>query len=191
MVEDCQECTPNGMTFQITAHWTLLRAALENASRAIWLLGPESRSERVLRALRLQAANVTNSDTACRNVPVGPTKPKAQRIARVKHIAARAGLPQGKAVEAIRYSTIVRYSGDFLAHEPDHVEFLWRACSGAAHGDTWAILSLQDRKSIHSENGVSTEQLRVSIRGLSVVAAEVTALVEMSFGLFEHRDQPR
>ena len=66
MTEDCSVCVPNGMTFQVTAHWALLRAALENACRAIWLLGPESRSERVLRALRLQADNIEKSDTACK-----------------------------------------------------------------------------------------------------------------------------
>jgi hypothetical protein len=36
------------------APYTLLRAALENASVAVWLLAPSSRDERILRRLRLQ-----------------------------------------------------------------------------------------------------------------------------------------
>ncbi|WP_187234054.1 hypothetical protein [Actinomadura sp. HBU206391] len=189
MTMDCEVCHPNGMTFQITVHWTLLRAALENGSRAIWLLGPEDRSERVLRVLRLQADNVANSDAAAQKLPSGPTEPKAQRIARVKEIADRAGLSRGKAVAKVGYGEIVRYAGDFVANEADHVEFLWRACSGAAHGDTWAILSLQDREPIDSANGITTMRLTVSVRGLSMVAQEVTALVEAGFGLFDYRDQ--
>jgi hypothetical protein len=121
------------------------RAAVR--SSMFWLLGPEKRSERVLRTLRLQADNVANSDAVAQKLPYGPSKPKAQQTARVKEIAARAGLPPGKAVASIGYGEIVRYAGDFVANEADHVEFLWRACSGAAHGDTWATLSGPRRKS--------------------------------------------
>src|SRR5690349_15715455 len=46
------------------APFTLLRAAIENAASAVWLLDPSSRSERVLRRLRLEAANAKNSDRA-------------------------------------------------------------------------------------------------------------------------------
>ncbi|HEU4346989.1 MAG TPA: hypothetical protein VFR35_04280 [Actinoplanes sp.] len=40
MTAACEKCEPNGMTFSVSAHWALLRAALENAARAVWLLGP-------------------------------------------------------------------------------------------------------------------------------------------------------
>jgi hypothetical protein len=128
-------------------------------------------------------------DAAAKLTTTGPRRTKAQRIADVKDVATRAGLSRGKAVESVGYGDIVRYAGDFVAHEPDHVEFLWRACSGAAHGDTWAILGLQNRESIGAANGVSTEHLTVSIHGLSVVAGEVVAVVEVALDLFDHRCQ--
>ncbi|MFJ9448357.1 hypothetical protein ACIRRH_42095 [Kitasatospora sp. NPDC101235] len=42
------------------APFTLLRAALENAARAVWLLGPQQRLERVGRCLRMHYADITN-----------------------------------------------------------------------------------------------------------------------------------
>jgi hypothetical protein len=189
MTEDCRVCQPSRMTFQITAHWTLLRAAMEGASRAIWLLGPEDRSERVVRALRLQADNVTNSDAAAALLPSGPRRPKIERIARVKEIAVRAGVSAGDAVTTVRYREIVRYAGDLIAHDAGRFELLWRACSGAAHGDIWAVLNLQDRKTIDSANGVTTAQLTVSVSGLSTVARAATALATAGFGLFDRRDR--
>lgn len=190
MTDGCPSCESTLMTFQVAAHWTLLRAALENACRAIWLLGPAERSERVLRALRVQADNVANSDAAAKLLNPNLVRPKGERIARVKGIASGAGLSPGKAVEPIRYAEIVGYAGNFIADLGDHVKFLWRACSGAAHGDAWAVLSLQERQALDIADGVSTQQLTVSIPALVLVASEVIEVVGMAFGLFDYRNQP-
>src|SRR6266487_2012094 len=168
LTEACQTCEPNTMTFATFAHWPLLRAGLENAGRAFWLLRPESRSERVMRALRIQAANVVNSDAAQKRTPRGPRKPKAQRIARVKEVAARAGLPRNKVEDQPKYGEIMADVGDQIAGQPLHAEFLWRAASGATHGDTWAILGLQDREAVDAADGVTTQRLTVSVRIMSI-----------------------
>ncbi|GIF47531.1 hypothetical protein Afe04nite_20700 [Asanoa ferruginea] len=94
MTVACERCEPNGMAFSVSAHWTLLRGALENSARAVWLLGPPDRAARVTRALRLQTANVAKSDEA-EQLMSGPRNPRAQRIDRVKEIAARAGVLPG------------------------------------------------------------------------------------------------
>jgi hypothetical protein len=44
------------------AAFTLMRAAIENAATAVWLLGPSSRDERILRRLRLAWADSRDLD---------------------------------------------------------------------------------------------------------------------------------
>ena len=46
------------------APFTLLRAALENAAVAVWLLAPPNRNERVFRRLRLQWADAQDGQSA-------------------------------------------------------------------------------------------------------------------------------
>ncbi|GIF47530.1 hypothetical protein Afe04nite_20690 [Asanoa ferruginea] len=83
----------------------------------------------------------------------------------------------------------MRYAGDFAVHDADRLEVLWRACSGAAHGDAWAVLSLQEKEASDPADGVVTIQLTASILALSLVTDEVVDLLEMAFGLLDHRDQ--
>src|SRR6266516_3059607 len=190
LTEGCPPCDPNTMIFATFAHWSLLRAGLENAGRAFWLLRPESRSERVIRALRIQAANVINSDAAEKKTPRGPRKPKAQRIARVKDVAARAGLPRNKVEDQPKYSEIMAYAGDQIAGQPLHAEFLWRAASGATHGDSWAVLSLQDREAVDAADGVTSQRLTVSVRIMSVVTGEAVAVALAALNQFDRRNHP-
>ena len=44
--------------------FTLMRAALENSSTAVWLLGPSSRDERIVRRLRLAWADSRDVEKA-------------------------------------------------------------------------------------------------------------------------------
>ncbi|MEV6204776.1 hypothetical protein AB0M64_33110 [Streptomyces sp. NPDC051771] len=50
------------LTIHTHAPFTLLRAALENAARAVWLLGPSRRSERVWRRLVMQLADTKSNE---------------------------------------------------------------------------------------------------------------------------------
>jgi hypothetical protein len=92
LIEGCQTCNPEQINFGLNSYYSLLRGALENAARAVWLLAPDSRSERILRRLRLQTDNVYNSDKAAQAMGTTTPKPREARLDRVRQIAVRAGL---------------------------------------------------------------------------------------------------
>ncbi len=181
--------TPS-LTFHMGAHWTLLRAALENTSKAIWLLGSADSDERITRALRLQVDNIKHSDDAAKVLGAKMFQPRAERLHRVKEIAKGCGISATKAQERIKYPELVRYAGDFRQDDlANLMEFLWRACSGAAHGDGWAVLSLQNRKIIDQLNpGLGLVQLGPDIVALAQVTGVVVEAVEAAIGLFDHRN---
>lgn len=52
----------------------LLRGALENAARVVWLLGPDHRKQRVYRRLGLQAREITASDQIHKIVGATPRR---------------------------------------------------------------------------------------------------------------------
>lgn len=189
LTNGCSNCSATTMNFLRTAHWSLLRAALENASRAIWILGPDDSSERVARALRVQADNVKNSDLASQKLPSGPLKPRAARLDRVEEIGNQAGLSKKQVTEKIFYLDVVRYAWEFVGADPDRGELFWRACSGSAHGDFWTVVSLQERETLDSADGVATMQLTASIPVVAGVTAEVAAVLHTAFDLFDRRNQ--
>jgi hypothetical protein len=85
-VDGCADCAPNEVTLLLNSYYSLLRGAMENAARVVWLLAPEQRSERVLRRLRLQAGNVIQSDAVCEAGGFPRNKSKADRLKRVEEI---------------------------------------------------------------------------------------------------------
>ena len=78
------------------APYTLLRAALENASVTVWLLTPNEQEERVRRRLRLAADHIKNQERA--KDLTGTVGPRTDR--RTPHAARAAG-------QACRHSALV------------------------------------------------------------------------------------
>jgi hypothetical protein len=119
---------------QMYAPYTLIRAALENACAAVWLLQPPRRSDRVTRRLRL-AMNDINYGEAARAI-TGQTGPRTreERIAGVRRIASQCAVDEKAATRKAGYGDIVKAVGD-----DDQLIFLiWNTCSGIAHGDFWS-----------------------------------------------------
>jgi hypothetical protein len=130
------------------ATFTLLRAALENAATAVWLLGPANRNERVLRRLRLAWADYRDRDYADQlfgsvsDPTVADRKSELQGIARtrgltVEQVAQVAATP-------VTFSSIVRTAtqeSQFLRLDERTAMFCWMAASGVAHARHWAVMS--------------------------------------------------
>lgn len=192
LVEGCGTCSPAQMTFGLNSYYSILRGAMENAARAIWLLAPESRNERLLRRLRLQTDNVMNSDKVASAMGTATAKPLAVRLDRVREIAVRAGLDPQLATKRPGNLDVIRSAGAHVggADAADHTEALWRACSGSAHGDAWAGLSMHDRDVQSRNRNVVTLRLTASTRFLTTVAAEAFAVIESAHELFDLRNKP-
>ena len=179
------------MTFLLNSYYTLVRGALENASRAVWLLAPDVRPERILRRLRLQAGNVINSDQAASAMGSSMPKSRTDRLDRVREIAARAGVDADQAIRRPGSGEIVKAAGNYIGGDDaaKHIETLWRACSGAAHGDVWAGLSLHDRNIVATTGNVATTRFTVATHLFTTFLTETFAVIDVAHGLFDHRNQ--
>jgi len=192
LVEGCDACHPQQMTFLLNSYYTLVRGALENAARAVWLLAPGSRPERILRRLRLQADNVVNSDQAASAMGSSMPQSRAVRLGRVREIAARAGVNADQAVQRPGSKEVVQAAGHYIGGDDaaNHIETLWRACSGAAHGDVWAGLSLHDREVVAATGNVATTRFTVATHLFTTFLTEAFAVIDVAHGLFDYRNRP-
>ncbi|MFC1438025.1 hypothetical protein ABUW04_07115 [Streptacidiphilus sp. N1-10] len=160
---------------------TLLRGALENSARAVWLIAPPQRLERVRRRLTLQADDHKNNRAMAAVVAAAmapPCQPRAdpdtlfprseaeqwtQLVALFQ--AAGATLTEPKALKSALkftgYADIVRTAGQELARPPDFdgsldmgkvLEFAWKGCSALAHGDLSGSLNQLPRQ-VQSQTG--------------------------------------
>jgi hypothetical protein len=189
-VEGCVNCAPTELALLLNSYYSLLRGAMENAARAIWLLAPEQRAERVLRRLRLQAGNVIQSDALCEVGAFPRKKPKADRLQRVEEIAQRSSISPAAAVKPPSNREIVRSAGEYIAHNAGHAEVVWRACSAASHGDIWAVLSLHDREESNIVNGVVALRTTASTNVLTTMVVETVAVIKSAFLLRDIRNRP-
>lgn len=139
--------------------FTLIRAALENAAVAVWLLAPSSSDERVFRLLRWEWADAEDSDTAL--LLMGEMTSDATRTTQIQQAAADQRNQRKQALQALArarqmssdqvskvcgrpvpWKTILKEAGD-AAREltGDRAKWVWTICSGLAHSRRWAVLA--------------------------------------------------
>ncbi|MDH6137986.1 hypothetical protein P3T37_007429 [Kitasatospora sp. MAA4] len=197
--------------------FTLLRGALENSARAVWLLAPASRYERIRRRLALQNDDIKNRHAMDRVAqaanallpqedPGPPRRTEEQQRQHLVDLLTAAGGPQNdpkKVKEELRfpgYGNVVREAGSQLpqlqkssGERPDMaslLELMWRACSALAHGDLGGSLG-----QLHREVR-ATEGDRVFLR-LTGSASELRSRTELTcmtvnkaIDLFAERSSP-
>jgi hypothetical protein len=118
----------------------LVRAALENASAAVWILLPARRKDRLARRLRLATDNIHSYERAMKLIPE-PGPGSGQQLIEVRDIAERAGIAEAEVTRPISYKEIVEAVGSVLSAEAIAVTLSWRLCSGIAHADFWTIVN--------------------------------------------------
>ncbi|MEN8652258.1 hypothetical protein ABCR94_17040 [Streptomyces sp. 21So2-11] len=79
-----QQGTEISITLHTHAQYSLLRGAFENSARAVWMLGPSQRLERVQRRLSLQAGEHRHSDRMTAH-PAGDVEPGANPTRQPDH----------------------------------------------------------------------------------------------------------
>jgi hypothetical protein len=186
-VVGCQEHSPSSALLHIYAPFTLLRAGLENAATAVWLLSPAQRKERILRRLRLAAVNVWHSD-AVGNLIGSPLKrTRNERLDELRRIARACGISEINAVKKPGHEEVVRAAGVATILEGDLAVVLWKGCSGLAHGDIWATLSMLDRevRQHPAASNVLNARVTAPIAGLLTVVQGTVLMVDRGFALFD------
>lgn len=170
------------------APFTLVRAALENACGAVWLLQPPRRIDRIERRLRLALDDIKNSEQVkVLTRQTGP-RPKQDRLDQVRDIALRAGVDEGALKGKVGYSEIVRAVDETGAAE-GLLEVSWKLCSGYAHGDLWTTLSASRRTEMPraAEEGVGTFRIEANLALLKAVTSTAAAVTSLGWRLHDQR----
>jgi hypothetical protein len=142
------------------APYTLLRAAVENASLALWLVAPSERETRLLRALRLAIADVRDSGPV-HEIAGNTIDPVAVRVAKIVSAGKRAGLTDTQLKQKDSWTEIVTAADRVFHRRGDRaVEFSWRAGSGIMHARDWARMAVLERGEVIDDGG---ETLTMSV----------------------------
>jgi hypothetical protein len=171
------------------APYSLVRSALENASAAVWMLQPTSRTERVLRRLRLASNDIRNGERAKQLMGMTGPRSEQERIDEIRGIARRAGADETKAVRGTSYWEIVNAAGNTLGTGVAIIPLAWKLCSGIAHGDLWTTLSAAEMVELPGATpGFGTFRISANVKVLMYVTTFATHMTML--GLAPIRPMP-
>lgn len=173
------------------APYSLVRAALENASAAVWMLQPPSRASRVCRRLRLAVANISNGDAAKQLAGLKGGRPRNEQMDTVREVARRAGVSETEAVQRVRYQDVVAGAASALGQDTVVIPFAWRLCSGIAHGDLWTTVSAAERTELPgAPAGIGSFRVSANVQTLRYVTTLAVRMTGLGWRLFDQRSQP-
>lgn len=173
------------------AQASLVRGVFENSARAVWLLGPANRLERLTRRLSLQAKEVEHGHRV-RELAQSPSlKTKEERLQVLEDLLVTAGASPEDARKALKarpsYKRIIREAGPEIRMGEDLAELVWSACSSLAHGDSTGTLAFLDREILESDGTVALAQITGSISLLFHVTHCAVRMVERGVCLYKQR----
>ncbi|MFF3968001.1 hypothetical protein ACFYZI_41425 [Streptomyces griseorubiginosus] len=173
------------------AQASLVRGVFENSARAVWLLGPANRLERLTRCLRLQANEVGHGDRLRELAKSQSVRTKKEHLGDLEELLVEAGALRGDARKALNdrpsYKRIVREVGLELPMGADAAELVWSACSSLAHGDSIGTLTLLDRKIVESDGTVGLAEITGDVSLFFHVTYLAVRMVDRGVRLYEQR----
>jgi hypothetical protein len=172
------------------APFSLVRAALENASAAVWMLHPASRPLRITRRLRFAAADIRNGEQARELAgAVGP-RTEAERLEQVRDLATAAGVDPDAAVAKVSYWAIVNEANDALAPRARAVQFGWKLCSAISHGDWWPTVMDAARTEVPGgPPGVARLHITANVQTLMYVTTFAVHMTTAGWQLLDERSR--
>ena len=132
---------------------TLARAALENTSTALWILGPRDRDSRIERVLRWHTRNYDDEASTIGHL-VGDAPARHKRLVRAAAVAQ--GLDPEQVLRGYKVTTPIVGAQEFTSIE---VKFLWAVASAFAHGRPWAYHGLLERETLAVDGGHEVHRL--------------------------------
>ncbi|MGW8526977.1 hypothetical protein [Nocardiopsis sp. NPDC055824] len=151
----------------LQGQFSLVRGALENAARAVWILGPDERTTRVSRRLALKRKEYSNLKTLRSEEGQPDPDDDKRRLAKVSQADQRVGV--SSEADYPSYRKIMKEAGRLIPGFGEMAAFsAWSRCSGLAHGDETALVNLETTAP-PSWEGVGEVQVDPSVRTLSLV----------------------
>lgn len=135
----------DGGAITMNAPWTLLRAAVESASVAVWVMDPGLRKTRRAHSLRVWHHDFCERQSWEDDVgrqPTGKAKSGRDRAAQVVALATSLGIKPTQVSTRLAYSDTVAAGGAAVGWARAEARARWREASAFAHGRTWPLLAL-------------------------------------------------
>jgi len=159
------------------APFPLLRAVLESAATAVWLLESDERSVRLRRLVGLHIDDTNNKKSVQFMVPEQYRDPFDHEPG-IRKMIQESGSPRGKC-KFPDYTAVFK-AIDYLPGEGASMLLAWRVCSGLSHGLTWATTGLipqtnraQVGPTLHRFAGAPNYQLVATMVRTAVRAIEL------------------
>ncbi|MBF8184806.1 hypothetical protein ITP53_03420 [Nonomuraea sp. K274] len=175
------------------AQSSLLRGAVENGARAVWVLGPKDRLTRVTRRLALQFKETKDAERMRELLNNPASKTLQERQQRLVDLLASAGHPAEEAAKTLKtvaatYTAIVREAGELTPRlGGDVAQAVWSGCSALAHGDTFGTMSMLDKEIVARNDDIALVRVTGSISSLFWCTVAATLVIERGFQLFQER----
>jgi hypothetical protein len=181
----------NTVTARIATHgqYSLLRGALENASRALWLLEPDRRVERILRRLQQDWSEQRQLNEVGGLINWTNTKSMEDRFSELVGIAERAGIATPNRIKSMPgYGEIVRNGAIGYSGSSDLPYLIWKACSALAHGDLrGSLVYIRTESMGASSPGMVLGRMSGSVHLLTRGGQTAIAATRAAFGLYAQR----
>lgn len=173
----------------------LLRAALETACVAIYLLNPEDRRTRVLRALREEYFEIKDHENVVGDLqPDGVVNREDKEEMLRRALSGLATAPSWHEITHNKLSITTKITTAEPTIErlqrrgrgAHAVRGYWRVFSGLTHGRQYAVMEVLDREELgyDEETGTVTARLTFSLRALVGMLRAVLDAVETALRLY-------
>lgn len=181
----------------MNAQYSLARGALESAARALWLVDPSNRLERVTRRLRMAYKELGDSHSVRELLDAPTARTLVERQDDLLGLLVAAGTPEEKALRVLKqgpgYGDILNDVGSRLRVGaspelgPVVCKGIWKACSALAHGDHLGAVNFLDREELESDGRVALVSFTGSIPLLAQATFVTVKILERSFEVFSQR----
>ncbi len=178
--------------------FSLVRGALENASRAVWMLEPDDPDERLLRRLQLEWKESCQQDSVRDLMGAlmgGPRKSTKDRLEGLTALLPPATTDPDKIKSKHRaikngpdYVIIVKAAGKHVPSGSSQHLVIWRACSALAHGDYRGTMGYTARE-VHPGPtlGIALAQVTGSVPLLTIGSLVAIQTMKVALRLYGKR----
>ncbi len=174
------------------AQFTLVRGALETASRAVWLLEPDDREVRLLRRLQQDWAEVRDMEKVRQETRTPQVKNMDARFAELSAVAQRASIDPGVIKKTPDYTTIVRAAGQHVASGPAAAVVIWKACSSLAHGELRGMVAYLARERLgESSPGMALARVTGNVQLLDAGVRAAIGTTKAALDFYAKRSRAR
>jgi hypothetical protein len=175
------------MRFHTHGQFTLIRGALENASRAVWLLESGDSGARCLRRLQQEWAEARDQEKVRQEIKAPLVKSLDTRFAELSALAVAANIDPGAIKKTPDYTTIVRTAGQHVGYpNPATPVVIWKACSAIGHGEVRGMIGYLTKEML-GDSSPQVAQVTSNVLLLQIGVMSALATTRVAYDLYTMR----